>query len=250
MRRWMIVAALLLCLPVWSEGQEFIRYYPPAGLTALTSSGTAITSTLPILGPNGAVGAASFAFASDPDTGLFRSSDNQLGLSAGGVFRWYFSVNGLIPAAGDSYRIGGLGEEVSSLYITRSFQGSKSKALTEASATSFVRVAVAQTAAGNYAGGSVGYTVYATDGTDSQSLVGDVRFGAVNKAGAETCVIGEVGTPVLGASSGTLTCTFTCATAAADTVDLSANCTSSLVQTTFTIEHRGNMQKINTYTPQ
>lgn len=163
-------------------------------------------------------------------------------------------VTGTIrPGADDAYDLG-LFSTVrlwSSLGLSRSIMGGKSKALTGGSATTFLRVSVAQTAAANYGGGSVGYTVYATDGTDSQSLVGDVRFAMVNKAGTETCAIGEEGTPVLAQSSGsTLTCTFTCATAAADTVDLAANCASGLVETTFTIEYRGDMQKLNTYTPQ
>lgn len=152
----------------------------------------------------------------------------------------------------DTSDIGQNGAFWKTAYLSRSIQGSKSKALVEATPTSPVRISVPQTALANYGGGSVGYTVYATDGTDSQSLVGDVRFAMVNKAGAETCTPGEVGTPVLAESAGgsTLTCTWTCSTAAADTVDLFANCTSSLVQTTFTVESRGNMQKPNTWTPQ
>lgn len=163
-----------------------------------------------------------------------------------------FIVPTILATADDTYNLGvATSNRYMGAYFTRWIQGSKSKALTGGSATTFLRVAVPQTAAANYGGGSVGYTVYATDGTDSQSLVGKLYFAMVNKAGTEACSIGEVGTPVLAQSSGsTLTCTFTCATASADTVDIAANCASGLTETTFTIEYRGDMQKPNTWTPQ
>lgn len=49
------LAFLLACLalPAVAGAQDFIRYYPP-GVTGLTSSGTVITSTLPIILPDGA----------------------------------------------------------------------------------------------------------------------------------------------------------------------------------------------------
>lgn len=65
------VAALLLCLPMVGEGQEFIRYYPPSGAAGLTSSGTAITSTLPIRLPDGTVSAPALSWASDTDSGMY-----------------------------------------------------------------------------------------------------------------------------------------------------------------------------------
>jgi hypothetical protein len=164
----------------------------------------------------------------------------------------YYANSILSPEADDSVTLGVAATKYSTSYVSRSIQGSKSKALTESSATSFVRIAVPQTAGANYGGGSAVYTIYSTDGTDSQSLNGDIRWAMVNKAGTESCSIGEVGTPVLAESTGasTLTCTFTCATAAADTVDISANCVSSLVQTTFTAQYRLNMPQPNTVTPQ
>lgn len=175
----------------------------------------------------------------------------RIGISGAGSYYVYFGST-ISPSVTDVMPIGDSAALWQHLYLTRSIQGSKSKALTEGAATTVTRIAVAQTAAANYGGGRSGYTVYASDGTDSQSLQGDVRYSFVNKAGTETCTIGEVGMPVLSESAGasTLTCTWTCATAAADAVDIQANCTSSLVQTTFTAETRGDMQKPNTWTPQ
>lgn len=81
-----VAALLLLCLPGMSEAQDFIRYYPPSGLSELTSSGTAITSTVPFLLPDGTAGSPSLSFASDPDTGIYRLAANLMAFStAGGV---------------------------------------------------------------------------------------------------------------------------------------------------------------------
>lgn len=161
-------------------------------------------------------------------------------------------VRDVLPLSSDTYALGSASYLYTQANVSRVIQGGKARALTESSATTFTRVSVAQTAGANYGGGTEGYTVYATDGTDSQSLQGDVRFAVVNKAGTETCTVGEVGTPVLAESAGasTLTCTFTCTTATADSVDLYANCVSSLAQTTFTITHRADMPKTNAYAPQ
>jgi len=179
------------------------------------------------------------------------SSGGQVQLLGGAGAGWTLSTGGAFyPNTTDSYPFGGSANQITEAHISRSIQGSKSKALTESSATSFTRVAVPQTAGANHAAGKVIYEVYATDGTDSQSLVGEVYFSAVNKAGTETCSIGLVGTEILAVSAvSTLTCTHTCASAAADTVDISSNCVSSLAQTTFTIQSRLDMPQPNTVTP-
>lgn len=262
-----VAALVLLVGPYVSTTMAQITVSTASGIAELISNGTTITSTLPFLAPNGDGTTNGYGFATVPSAGMhLASSELNIGagsaagrgikfnISGGEAWRIDMASSGspFRPSATDTRDIGQSVRLIKDFFVGRSTQGAKSKALTEGGATSFVRVAVPQTAAANYGGGSVGYTVYATDGTDSQSLVGDMRFAMVNKAGTETCTPGEVGTPVLAESAGgsTLTCTFTCATAAADTVDVSANCTSSLVQTTFTIQDRGDMQQPNTWTPQ
>ena len=165
----------------------------------------------------------------------------------------YFSpgASAVYPITDDAQILGGATLRFKDFYTARSIQGSKSKALTESSATSFTQVAVPQTAGANYAAGEVIYTVYATDGTDSQTLQGRVAFSAVNKAGTETCSIGVAYTEVLSVSTAsTLTCTHTCVTGLTDAVQIASNCVSSLTQSTFTIESRLDMPKTNTVTPQ
>jgi hypothetical protein len=58
-----------------------------SGANRLSISTTAITSTLPVLGPSGTVGAPSFTFSTDTsnDTGLYRIGENSLGISSGGT---------------------------------------------------------------------------------------------------------------------------------------------------------------------
>lgn len=113
------------------------------------------------------------------------------------------------------------------------------KTLTESVATAFVRVAVPQ---GTCVGGCVHYTIEANNGVDFQARSGILPFAAVNKAGAETVSVGtpDAASEVVAVSAGTLTNTFT-ATAGTDTVDILADATSSLAQTTLRISYRVEM---------
>lgn len=115
-------------------------------------------------------------------------------------------------------------------------QGRAIKTLTETSATSVVRIPVAAAAG---VGGTVTFTVFASDATDHQTLTGVLQYAAVNKAGTETCATPTLtGTALNSVSTGTLTCTYACDTTPANAVDVQFNCTSSLTQTTLDIYYR------------
>lgn len=86
------------------------------------------------------------------------------------------------------------------------------KTLTDNSAIALVNIGIA---AGQMAGGTITYTIEATNGTDFQARSGIVAFTGVNKAGTMTCGIGALGTSVVSASSGTLAETWTNATGTA-----------------------------------
>jgi hypothetical protein len=106
----------------------------------------------------------------------------------------------------------------------RSLAGTKT--LADASAVAVARVAVAS---GAGTGGILQWTVFVTDATDHQAYSGQVYFSAVNKASAETCTDPTIiGTALLSASSGTLTCTYACDETPADAVDITLNCNTSL----------------------
>lgn len=117
-----------------------------------------------------------------------------------------------------------------------STEGVKTKTLTEGAATSFVQVGVPQ---GSNVAGYVEYTCYADDGTDFQARTGIIPFSIVNKAGTETVTVGTVttATEVVAVSSGTLTLAITGDTTPTDGVNLQANATSSLAQTTLAIKY-------------
>ena len=81
-------------------------------------------------------------------------------------------------------------------------------------------------------GGILIYTIYATDGTDMQILRGSVPWGAVNKAGTITPVLG---TPVEVdcTPTGTLTVTVTAVDAGSNALSFKLNAVSSLTTTEF-----------------
>ncbi len=117
----------------------------------------------------------------------------------------------------------------------RSYVAAGPKTLTESSATSFVQIALT---AAQMSGGTISYTVEASDGTDHQALSGNLRWAAVNKAATETCPTPiDIGTALLAASASTLTCSWTCDTSPTNAVNIQANCVSGLTQTTLRINY-------------
>lgn len=156
----------------------------------------------------------------------------------------------LSPPVNDTWDTGIAAANYRTAYLSRSIQGSKSKALTESAATAVTQIAVPQTAGANYADATIEWVVYAADATDSQTRKGSTYLTAVNKAGTETCTVGDVGTTVAAVSAGTLTCTTSCITGLTDVVQFALNCVSSLTQTTLTAQVRLDMMQPNTVTPQ
>lgn len=108
------------------------------------------------------------------------------------------------------------------------------KTLTESAATTFVRVAVAS---GARTGGVVAYCLNAADAADHQERCGSVPFAVVNKAGAETCVVGTAA-DAEAVSVGTLAVTWATDVATpTNGCDLQANAVSSLTQTTLNLSY-------------
>lgn len=107
-----------------------------------------------------------------------------------------------------------------------------SKTIVDGSATSLFDVACA---AGARASGVVLYNVFASDGTDYQSMTGMATYSAVNKAGTLTLAVGyATGNDAKAVSSGTLTLSFTFVTGTnKGTFKLTP--TGSLTETTYFI---------------
>jgi len=100
--------------------------------------------------------------------------------------------------------------------------------LTETVATTIATITLT---AAKYTGGEMTVTVFATDGTDHQSLTSDVRFDGVNKAGTVTATATQTDNTMAGLV-GTLTATYT-ATTSGNNIIIQCNATSSLTQTTL-----------------
>lgn len=124
-------------------------------------------------------------------------------------------------------------------FADRVVLAAKPVALTGSTATTVITVGV-PTETGS--GGTLNYTIYATDGTDMQILRGRLPWGAVNKASAITVVLG---TPeeVDCTPTGTLTVTVTALDNADDTFSFQFDAASSLTETTLetwiSLEHDG-----------
>jgi hypothetical protein len=113
-------------------------------------------------------------------------------------------------------------------YSTRQYDSAKPVTLTDTTATTFANIGVLTN---TIAGATIVCTVYANDATDYQALTSTLNVNAVNKNGTITTTITQVdGTTA--ASSGTLTCTYT-SVVNGNTIDIKANATSSLTETTL-----------------
>lgn len=158
-------------------------------------------------------------------------------------------TSSIVPNTGGK-NIGSTSVPFQALYLERLTQGSYTRALTEGAATELFSLAVAQTAGSNQADALVHWSVYATDGTDTQLRRGSTYLAAVNKAGTETCGVSDVGTTAVAVSAGTLTCTSSCITGLSDVVQPALSCTSSLTQTTLAVYWRLDGMAVRTVTPQ
>jgi len=126
MRRfWILIAALLVAAPVSAQqivpGVNFFRvvdgtaarpsdgfiqdpdtgtYRVAANTWGVTTGGTlrvsvsstAVTSAVPVLGPDGAVGSPAFAFSADSNTGFYRTGSGQISMALDGVFTHQFAA--------------------------------------------------------------------------------------------------------------------------------------------------------------
>jgi hypothetical protein len=73
------------------------------GVARLTAGAAAVETGVPLRAPQGSAAAPALGFAADPDTGLFRNAENQLGLATGGVQRAILGNAGLtldVPMTG------------------------------------------------------------------------------------------------------------------------------------------------------
>lgn len=222
----------------------------------------------------GTVAVPALTFGGDIASGIYRNSTNQLAVSTNGAARLVVSNTQIRTA--NSINIGwsstsaatgttdtGLERNAAGVMEVNNgtsatfaqvavsgVQGNATlKALTESSATTFVKITIAS---GSFVAGNISYGIEANDATDFQVRGGIIPFTAVNKAGTITCTVGTVGaaTETVSVSTGTLTNTFTCADAGSGILNLNANAVSSLTQTVLRIRYRTNVLGTTTIAPQ
>lgn len=116
--------------------------------------------------------------------------------------------------------------------VERAAFGGYKDGLTDAASNTLFEVTLN---AGEMAGGTVVWTIIASDGTDEQSYSGIVTYAAVNKAGAYTTQITHnVNNDSKAVSAGTLTATWNILNGA-NKVTIRVNPASSLTETTYRI---------------
>ena len=222
-------------------------------------------TTNPFLLPDGTAAAPSLRSSSAPTSGV-NFDTGTVGISVSGVTQFNFLGGGYItsyanirPGSSGVFDLG-LSPSVAlvkwrTLYLSHSIEGSNVMALTAGAATTFVTVAIPQTALVNFASGKVHWTVRASDATDIQTLEGTSAFNCHNKAGTEACaaIVTALNTAVsasAGGSADDLACTITAVTGLVDSIGLAANCTTTeMTETSFSISYRLDMPQANTVAP-
>jgi len=257
---WRNFAGLLLTfLCIVSAGimsaQDTLRGYPPM----LQWNGTSLVSPVSILLPDGAVAAPALAFASDTDTGMYRTAVGQIAFTYAGAnqLRIGFGAGEIDfdvrpqPYGPDVLTLGYTTLTWQGLYATRFVQGSKSKTLVDAAAAaSFARIAVPTN---GYIGGRVIWTVNSTDGVDRLTSTGESWFAGSDKAGTPLCTTPLTAgmTPITSYQrANTLVCTLSAAVSGTN-CDLQVTCTDNKAgDQTPIFEWRLDMPSIATVTPQ
>jgi hypothetical protein len=189
-----------------------------------------------------------FLVGTDSDDAGSGANDRLLGFKVGGTVWWYISATGILyPNGDDGKDIGSASNKVKELYVSRSIQGSKVKALTEGSPTSVVQIAIPDE---DFFEVTFRWAVFADDGTDHQILKGEYLLVCINKDGSEACTAGSNHADISNLSTGTLTCSESIDVSGSNAVIITLDCDSSLTQTTLDAYYRLDMLNPQTVTPQ
>ena len=171
-----------------------------------------------------------------------------ISLNGGGAGLTVFNSQ-VFPSAVDTVDLGIAVNQFKNFYLARSIQGSKSTALTDATATNFADVSIPQTGGANYAAGFIVYTIFCEDASNQAVQSGRVQFACHNLAGTESCGFGTPDGVTLGDGTASIVAPVFTATGGADLVNIlvDSDCT-GVTPTTHNIQHRFDMQQVNTVT--
>ena len=82
-------------------GTDLFEVQDNAGVDFFSVSASAVSSSVPVLAPDGTAGAPAIAWASEPTNGLYRRSTNQVAVATNGVSRWFWNASGDYIADGN-----------------------------------------------------------------------------------------------------------------------------------------------------
>ena len=154
---------------------------------------------------------------------------NAIAIQTGGTTRvaWYPALRMIM----DENAVRAWGSAAATIQFTAHTGGQVT--LTDGVATTVVTIELPTT---TRCGGTITYTIEASDGTDFQSLSGQVRYAAVNKAGVYTTQITEeVVQAAVQSAVSTLTDTWTITTGT-NLINIQLNADSSLTTTTLRVQ--------------
>jgi hypothetical protein len=160
------------------------------------------------------------------------SSGNILEIKNNDVTKASVDVNGVISGTGFTATSASASVKDSN-GLARFIPNGTAKTIVDSSATTLFTVAAPK---GGAIGGTIHFSVFASDGTDHQTISGIATYGAVNKAGTVTSAITyDTDNEAKAVSSGTLTLAFTMAEDSADVVSIKLQPTGSLTETAYTV---------------
>jgi len=175
--------------------------------------------------------------------GTFGAADLQF--LANNNVRWEIPTasGNLQPGVDDGYSVGAAGKAAQFLAARRGIISSKTKTLTEGSATNIDQFQVADN---SFADAVLDYAAFCSDGTDHLLRRGQVYFAAVAEGTTVSCPTPtEVGTPLAAPTPGAPSFTqfvWGC-TAGANTATVTLQATCSLTQTTLALYYRPNVMQ-------
>ncbi len=83
--------------------------FDAGGTIRMNVSGVSVTAAVPFYATDGSVTAVAYAFATDPNTGLYRIGADNVGVAAGGVLRWNANtaaITSTLPRLGQDGAVG------------------------------------------------------------------------------------------------------------------------------------------------
>lgn len=206
------------------------------------------TNILEILTESAGTGSSRAIRVGSAGTAGFRISTN-------GSDKWEVTSTGnMLPYTTDAYGVGTGNKLVNEVYVSRATIGYKTKTLTDASATAFVRIALPQTVGSNFTSGSILWQLHCDNGTTGTyaDRAGQTVFTCNNIAGTEACVFDSTAQQVTQAATYSFAAPTFTATGGTDTVDLNVNadCGGVAGPTNMYIHYRLDMLLPQTVTPQ